>query len=77
MVKQDRDSVLIGGPYNGNSFYVEEDKDEFRILYLSHSTSYAHVYTRSGDHRYTYHGIEHLAGPQTGVQLSNPSGQEL
>lgn len=78
MVNHDRDSVLIGGPYNGNSFYVKEGADEFRITYTSHSTQYSHVYRKTGDHRFTYDGTETgIADPLTGVKLDNPSGEDL
>ena len=48
------DCRFVGGPYNGNYFYVPDENDKFVLS--SHSGSYStqHLYSRFDDATFTY-----------------------
>lgn len=54
------DSRLEGGPYNGNSFYIEEEDKEFRITSSTATYSVQHVYDRKDEYTFTYKGTTTL-----------------
>ena len=72
----DVDSLLVGGPYNGNSLNIPDAVTAYRISARGGQTW--HVYKRTGFREFTYSQTEHSAVPQiedsnNGVQSSKSS----
>lgn len=70
----DKDSLLIGGPFNGNSYIIPDSSDEYRIPHHMIGGLVEHVYVRTGARQFKYQetiGVFEtpLDAPQTGVKL--------
>ncbi len=48
------ENLFVGGPYNGNSFYVLDEDDTYEIASAGGAYYTQHVYARTGQQEFTY-----------------------